>query len=120
MKPAGNGINAASKKLNALQSTLDNIQKDLAPLDALLKKIQLKTRVARLQAESVRRIADDAGIRLGGVKTGPRSKTILPRVIGSIIALMTMGGAMAIRHGVWEKTISTVKKVKGPREGKEA
>jgi len=85
-----------------------------------VKKVQLKMRLARLQAESVPKVAVHAGVLLDGGKTGLRNTTMLPWVIGSIIALMTIGGAMAIRHGVWQKTISTVKKVTGPRENKGA
>ena len=128
-KAADKKIKAAGKRIDALQRVLDSTQKDLAPLDGLLKRVQLKMRLARLQAGSVPKVAVHAGVLLDGVKTGLRSTTILPWVIGSIIALMTMGGAMAIRHGVWEKTISTVRKMMGPRgnkgvedpqEGKEA
>ncbi len=120
VKAADKIIKAAGKRVDARQSALESIQKDLAPLDGLVKKVQLKMRLARLKAKSVPKVAVHAGVLLDGVKTGLGNTTILPWVIGSIMALMTMGGAMAIRYGVWEKIISTVKKMKGSRENKGA
>lgn len=120
VKGADKKIKAAGKRVEVLQSALDSIQKELAALEGLVKKVQLKMRWARLQAEPLHNVAFVVETGLDVVKPGARSRIPSTWMLGSLLALMALGAVLGVRNRVWEKKwLWTSKGSKSPPEGEE-